>query len=69
MTTATREAPSDFSKKASTLVFRWWRGQDLNLRPSGYEPSSGHIGQGRLVSFRAIYQAFRYFVMAFGACG
>jgi hypothetical protein len=26
---------------ALTYTFTWWRGQDLNLRPSGYEPDDG----------------------------
>jgi hypothetical protein len=45
---------------------KWWRGQDLNLRPSGYEPWNGHIDQCRLVSFRVVYQGFRDFVVSFG---
>jgi transcriptional regulator with XRE-family HTH domain len=65
-----RQRPFPNSRKGPlNWFFTWWRGQDLNLRPSGYEPWKGHIEQCRLVSFRAIYQGFRDFVVSFGACG
>ena len=32
---------------------RWWRGQDLNLRPSGYEFDGPRLGLCRLVPRRA----------------
>ncbi len=36
-TSISRKAPS-FKLGASDLRVRWWRGRDLNPRPSGYEP-------------------------------
>ncbi len=49
-----REAPSDHSERASDLVFRWWRGQDLSLRASGYESSEAHARPWALGRIRPV---------------
>ncbi len=33
-----RETEEPSRRRALTCDFLWWRGEDLNLRPSGYEP-------------------------------
>ena len=56
----TWERPSpNLSERAVYQGFRWWRGQDLNLRPSGYEALRGHAGLCRLVPESAVYLRFR----------
>jgi hypothetical protein len=40
--TSRTQKPSPLPERASDLVL-WWRGRDLNPRPSGYEPS-GPVG-------------------------
>ena len=41
------------------LCFRWWRGQDLNLRPSGYEISDRNLIPYHCVPDSALLQGFR----------
>ena len=44
---------------ALTCDFRWWRGQDLNLRPSGYEPAQCRTFSSRLLPCSTGDEAFR----------
>ena len=46
-------------KRGSDLRFRWWRGWDLNPRPSGYEPSDRRFIPSQRVPDRALEQRFR----------
>ena len=44
---------------ALTCCFRWWRGEDLNLRPSGYEPAAPALPCSRLVPWSTADEAIR----------
>ena len=67
-----RPPPKD-AKRPGNAVFPgltpWWRGQDLNLRPSGYEFAKAHIGECRSVPKRLPEQGFRDARVSALACG
>lgn len=43
----------------SPAILSWWRGEDLNLRPSGYEHTDRYIGSYRCVSKSTSEQGVR----------
>ena len=58
----TWERPSpNLSERAVYQGFRWWRGQDLNLRPSGYETDSQPLLASRSVPSSTSEVGFRAF--------
>lgn len=59
-----REALADRSERASDLGLRWWRGWDLNPRPSGYEPVGQAPGPYRPVSGGTSELGFRASLMS-----
>ncbi len=51
----TRDSPGTKEALADLAIyqgFRWWRGQDLNLRPSGYERSGHRLRSWAFVRIR-----------------
>ena len=54
-----RDAESRCMRTGSDLHFRWWRGKDLNLRPSGYEPSERALLYSPLLPRRTADVAIR----------
>ena len=58
----TWERPSSISRKGPLIrYFAWWRGQDLNLRPSGYENDPQRALESRAVPFRAAWLGLHAF--------
>gem|GEM_PF-3431602 len=60
----TEERPSpNLSERAVYQGFRWWRGKDLNLRPSGYEVTNAADVCSLLVPSSTCEQHLRSFVL------
>jgi len=53
------ERAGSLSETGPDLVLRWWRGWDLNPRPSGYEPRSKDFTPTWWAAVRADHGRFR----------